>query len=86
MALRQTRDLRHNPIRELCTTILLQPATLAHIEALIAGDEVFAAEFGLKVIPGYLAFPEALEHMRKGLAEGAGPQLVESSHHRPGCR
>ena len=59
-------------------SIGLRPATVAHIEALIAGDEVFAAEFGLKVIPGYLAFPEALEHMRKGLAEGLDPNW--SSH------
>jgi RimJ/RimL family protein N-acetyltransferase len=44
----------------------------------MAGDEVVAAEFGLKVIPGYLAFPEALEHMRKGLAEGLDPNW--SSH------
>ena len=51
----------------------LQPASLAHIEALIAGDEVFAVEFGLRVIPGYLAFPEALEHTRKQLAEGMDP-------------
>jgi RimJ/RimL family protein N-acetyltransferase len=49
---------------------LLQPATLAQIEALIAGDDVFATEFGLEVVPGYLPFPEALEHTRKGLAEG----------------
>jgi hypothetical protein len=57
---------------------LLRPATLAQIEALIAGDEVFAADFGLKVIPGYLAFPEALEPLRKGLAEGLDPNW--SSH------
>jgi RimJ/RimL family protein N-acetyltransferase len=57
---------------------LLQAATLAHVEALIAGDEVFAAEFGLRVIPGYLAFPEALEFTRKGLAEGLDPNW--SSH------
>jgi RimJ/RimL family protein N-acetyltransferase len=56
----------------------LQPATLAQVEALIAGDDVFAAEFGLKVIPGYIAFPEALEYTRKGLAEGADPNW--SSH------
>jgi RimJ/RimL family protein N-acetyltransferase len=51
----------------------LQPATLAQVEALIAGDEVFAAEFGLTVMPGYIAFPEALEYARKGLAEGLDP-------------
>jgi RimJ/RimL family protein N-acetyltransferase len=59
-------------------SIVLRPATVAHIEALIAGDDVFADEFGLRVIPGYLAFPEALEHMRKGLAEGLDPNW--SSH------
>jgi hypothetical protein len=58
--------------------ILLQPATLAHIEALIASDEVFAAEFGLRVMRGYLAFPEALEYTCKGLAEGLDPNW--SSH------
>src|SRR5438445_2443104 len=57
---------------------MLQPATLTQIEALIAGDEVFAAQAGLKVIPGYLAFPEALEYTRKGLAEGLDPNW--SSH------
>ncbi len=58
--------------------ILLQPATLAHIEALIAGNDVFAAQFGLRVIPGYLAFPEALEYTRKSLGEGLDPNW--SSH------
>jgi RimJ/RimL family protein N-acetyltransferase len=57
---------------------LLQPATLAQIEALIAGDDVFAAEFGLNVVAGYIAFPEALEYTRKGLAEGLDPNW--SSH------
>ena len=57
---------------------LLQPATLAQIEALIAGDEVFAAKFDLQVVPGYIAFPEALEYTRKGLAEGLDPNW--SSH------
>jgi ribosomal-protein-alanine N-acetyltransferase len=57
---------------------LLEPATLAQIEALIAGDDVFAAEFGLNVVAGYIAFPEALEYTRKGLAEGLDPNW--SSH------
>jgi hypothetical protein len=59
-------------------TTVLQLATLAQVEALIAGDEVFAVQFGLRVIPGYLAFPEALEYARKGLAEGLDPN--RSSH------
>src|SRR5437764_15495236 len=46
---------------------------LAHVEAVIAGDETFAAEFGLRVVPGYLAFPEALEYTRKRLAEWVDP-------------
>jgi RimJ/RimL family protein N-acetyltransferase len=57
---------------------LLQPATLAQIEALIAGDDVFAAEFGLEVVPGYLPFPEALERTLTSLAEGLDPNW--SSH------
>ncbi len=78
---------RHTRLgKNRCTTyagavvisILLQPATLAHIEALMAGDEVVAAQFGLRVLPGYLAFPEILEHMRKSLAEGLNPNW--SSH------
>ena len=59
-------------------SIVLRPATVAHIEALIAGDDVFADKFGLRVIPGYLAFPEALDPMRKDLAEGLDPNW--SSH------
>jgi hypothetical protein len=74
MPLRETRDLRNNPRRELYPlAIVLRPATLTQIEALIAGDEVFAAQAGLRVIPGYLAFPEALEPMRRASPRGRTP-------------
>src|SRR5260370_2580476 len=78
-ALRDSRDPCNNPTREVSSlAILLRPATLAHIKALIAGNDIFAAQFGLRVIPGYLAFPEALEYTLKSLAEGLDPTW--SSH------
>jgi hypothetical protein len=55
----------------------------------MAGDEVFAVEFGRKVIPGHLAFPEDLEPMRNALAEGLDPnwstyQKEETAKRPPG--
>ncbi len=44
--------------------------TLEHVEALIAGDDVFAARFAMTVAPGYLDFPEALPRTRHELTRG----------------
>ncbi|MFN8531432.1 MAG: GNAT family N-acetyltransferase [Anaerolineae bacterium] len=52
--------------------LVLEGCTAAHIEALIAGSEVFEKQFGLRVMEGYLEFPEALPHMLKDLGSG-GP-------------
>lgn len=41
----------------------LQPCTAEHIKALMAADDTFEKTFGLKVIEGYLEFPEALPYM-----------------------
>jgi RimJ/RimL family protein N-acetyltransferase len=48
----------------------IEPVSLEHVEALIAGDDVFAARFGMTVAPGYLDFPEALPRTRAELAGG----------------
>jgi ribosomal-protein-alanine N-acetyltransferase len=51
-------------------TTRIEPVTLEHVEALIAGDDVFATRFGITVAPGYLDFPEALPRTRDELANG----------------
>jgi ribosomal-protein-alanine N-acetyltransferase len=51
-------------------TTRIEPVTLEHVEALIAGDDVFATRFGIAVAPGYLDFPEALPRTRDELVQG----------------
>lgn len=53
--------------------LTLAVCTLPHLEALIDGEHTFEAQFGLKVIEGYIEFPGALEWMRKQLRAGADP-------------
>jgi RimJ/RimL family protein N-acetyltransferase len=48
----------------------IQPVTLDQVEALLAGDEIFAERFGMPVAPGYLDFPEALPRTRDELRSG----------------
>jgi ribosomal-protein-alanine N-acetyltransferase len=55
-------------------TTRLEPATLAHVDALLAGDDVFAARFHRPVAPGYLDFPEALPMTRHALTNGTPPE------------
>jgi len=43
--------------------LILQPVTVAHLSALIAGHTEFEKIFDLKVMDGYLEFPEALKFM-----------------------
>jgi len=52
----------------------VEPATLEHLDALLAGGGAFEARFGLRVVPGYLAFPEALQPARRALIEGIPPE------------
>jgi ribosomal-protein-alanine N-acetyltransferase len=51
-------------------TTRIEPVTLEHVEALIAGDDAFTARFGMPVAPGYLDFPEALSRTRDELVNG----------------
>jgi len=51
-------------------TTRIEPVSLEHVDALIAGDDVFAARFGMPVAPGYLDFPEALPRTRDELVRG----------------
>jgi len=52
------------------STTRIEPVSLEHVEALIEGDDVFAARFGMPVAPGYLDFPEALPRTRDELVHG----------------
>ena len=52
------------------STTRIEPVSLEQVEALIAGDDVFSARFGMAVAPGYLDFPEALPRTRDELANG----------------
>ena len=56
---------RHGRRRLPCAAVSspatrIEAVTLEHIEALLAGDDVFTEQFGMPVAPGYLDFPEAL--------------------------
>ena len=51
-------------------TTRIEPVSLAQVEALIEGDDVFTARFGMPVAPGYLDFPEALSRTRDELVNG----------------
>ena len=51
-------------------TTRIQPVTLDLVEALLAGDDVFAERFGMPVAKGYLDFPEALPRTRDELEHG----------------
>src|SRR5690349_6774332 len=59
--------------RRSMTRVLLEPATADHVRALIAGDEVFAEQFGLAVAPGYMEFDGVLEKFLETLDGGADP-------------
>jgi len=52
----------------------IEPVSLEHVEALLEGDDVFAARFGMPVAPGYLDVPEALRRTRDELANGMPSQ------------
>jgi [ribosomal protein S5]-alanine N-acetyltransferase len=47
--------------------LILQPCTAEHLTALIAGNDAFEKVFGLKVMEGYLEFPEVLPMMLEGV-------------------
>jgi RimJ/RimL family protein N-acetyltransferase len=51
-------------------TTRIEAVSLAQVDALIEGDDVFAARFGMAVAPGYLDFPEALSRTRDELVNG----------------
>jgi [ribosomal protein S5]-alanine N-acetyltransferase len=62
------------PITDDPLATAVEPATLEHVDALLAGDDVFADRFGLTVVPGYLEFPEAMPRTREALAGGMPPE------------
>ena len=54
--------------------LALVPVTVAHVEALLDGDDVFTERFGWTVVPGYLEFPESLPVTRDALRNGTPPE------------
>lgn len=50
------------------------PVTSAMVQALLAGDDVFADRYGVSVAPGYLDFPDVLPAVRDALAAGTPPE------------
>ena len=62
-----------------CLTVRVEPLTLEWIEALVEGDGVFAARFGIPVEAGWEGFPEALrptlEDVRRNGADPWGSHL-----------
>jgi RimJ/RimL family protein N-acetyltransferase len=55
------------------TRMRIEPATAEHLRALLAGDDVFGARFGLTVAPGYLEYDGVLERLLADLEAGADP-------------
>jgi len=55
-------------------TTNLFPVTLAVADALLAGEAVFTARYGMPVAPGYLDFPDVLPTVRAALAGGTPPE------------
>jgi [ribosomal protein S5]-alanine N-acetyltransferase len=62
-----------------CLTVRVEPLTLEWIEALVEGDGVFTARFGIPVEAGWEGFPEALrptlEDVRRNGADPWGSHL-----------
>ncbi len=54
------------------------PVRLDHARALLLEPDSFRDRFGLTLVPGFLAFPEALPHTLQALEAGADPEW--SSH------
>jgi RimJ/RimL family protein N-acetyltransferase len=55
-------------------TTCIVPVTLAVADALLQGDDVFTARYGMAVAPGYLDEPEILPAVRAALAGGTPPE------------
>lgn len=55
-------------------TTCIVPVTLAVADALLAGDDVFTARYGMTIVPGYLDEPEVLPAVRAALAAGTPPE------------
>ena len=58
----------------------VEPATVAWLEALVEGDDVFEARFGIPVEPDWAGFPEAvplaLDELRATVGRpSGGPHL-----------
>lgn len=55
-------------------TVRVEPMRPDWAEALLEGDDVFAARFGIPVVAGWVGFPEALEpEYRRVSSHGADP-------------
>ena len=57
----------------LVTTVVV-PVTMEVADALLAGDAVFTARYGMPVASGYLDYPEVLPVMRDALEVGTPPE------------
>lgn len=58
----------------MSVTTNIVPVTLAVADALVAGEAVFTARYGMVVAPGYLDAPEMLPTVRAALAGGTPPE------------
>jgi hypothetical protein len=50
--------------------LVLEPAMVEHLQALITGDDEFAQAFGLAVAPGYIEFDSALAYSLEQITSG----------------
>lgn len=60
---------REEPERTVSAVIRVEPATVEWLEALVEGDDVFAARFGIAAVAGWAGFPEAVPHILAGARE-----------------
>jgi len=50
--------------------LTITPCTISHLETLLEGDATVQTAFGLKISPGYLEFPGAVEYSLRLLESG----------------
>jgi RimJ/RimL family protein N-acetyltransferase len=58
----------------MLVTTCIVPVTLEVADALLEGDDVFTARYGMAIAPGYLDEPEILPAVRAALAAGTPPE------------
>jgi ribosomal-protein-alanine N-acetyltransferase len=54
--------------------IHVEPATAAHLECLLAGEDEFRTGYSLRIADGYVEFPGVIEHSLAAVRDGTNPR------------